>query len=99
MLVLAFDASTYVVTVALAREESGDRKILAEAAATTGGASEVLLPAVHAVLGFAGERLEDVDQILVGIGPGTFTGIRIAASTARALSQGTGAALTKNSTL
>ena len=99
MLILAFDASTPTVTVALAREQDGDREVLAEAAATVGGASEVLLPAVHAVLGFAGERLENVELILVGVGPGTFTGIRIAASTARALSQGTGAALARGSTL
>lgn len=99
MLILAFDASTPMVTVALAREQDGNKEVLAEASATVGGASEVLLPLVHGVLGFAGESLENVERILVGIGPGTFTGIRIAASTARALSQGTGAALAKNSTL
>jgi tRNA threonylcarbamoyladenosine biosynthesis protein TsaB len=40
-----------------------------------------------------------VERLLVGVGPGTFTGIRIAAATARALSLGTGAILSKNSTL
>lgn len=98
MLILAFDASTPVVTVALTREEAGDREIVAEVSAS-GGASEVLLPAVHSALGLASERLENVGRILVGIGPGTFTGIRIAASTARALSQGAGAGLAGNSTL
>jgi tRNA threonylcarbamoyladenosine biosynthesis protein TsaB len=37
--------------------------------------------------------------VLAGVGPGTFTGIRIAAATARALSAGTGIALARNSTL
>lgn len=99
MLILAFDASTPVVTVSLAREEDGERKILAEISATSSGASELLLPEIHATLSLAGEKLESVGRILVGVGPGTFTGIRIAASTARALSQGTGAALAKNPTL
>jgi tRNA threonylcarbamoyladenosine biosynthesis protein TsaB len=99
MLILALDASTPVVTVAVARVEAEKREVLVEISATSGGASELLLPEVHAALDLAGEKLELVERILVGVGPGTFTGIRIAASTARALSQGTGAALAKNSTL
>lgn len=99
MLILAFDASTPVITVALARQEDDVRRVLAETTATDRGASETLLPAVHAVLGLAGESLEDVGRILVGVGPGTFTGIRIAVSTARSLSLGAGATLAGNSTL
>lgn len=103
MLVLALDASTPVTTVALARADGEDREVLAgisvPSRGPSGGASETLLPAARAVLGFAGEDLSSVGRILVGVGPGTFTGIRIAAATARALSVGTGAALAKNSTL
>ena len=40
-----------------------------------------------------------MELVLAGVGPGTFTGIRIAAATARALSAGTGIPLSKNSTL
>ncbi len=99
MLILAFDASTPVVAVALARADEDGREILAEISITARGASEALLPAIHAVLNLAGEDLASVQRVLVGVGPGTFTGIRIAAATARALSLGTGAALSKNSTL
>jgi tRNA threonylcarbamoyladenosine biosynthesis protein TsaB len=95
MLILALDASTHTVAVALAEEE----EILAEISVSARGASETLLPAVHAALNLAGEELSSVEHLLVGVGPGTFTGIRIAAATARALSLGTGAALSKNSTL
>ena len=98
MLILALDASTRIVTVALAREDGG-REILAETSVSSRGASEVLLPAVRATLNLAGEKLDAVERILAGVGPGTFTGIRIAASTARALSFGSGIALAKNSTL
>ncbi len=99
MLILAFDASTPVVTVAVARAEDDRRETLAEVSTTARGTSEALLPAIHASLDLAGEDLGAVERILVGVGPGTFTGIRIAASTARSLSLGTGAALAKNSTL
>jgi tRNA threonylcarbamoyladenosine biosynthesis protein TsaB len=95
MLILVLDASTPITTVALAR---GD-EVRAEISVSARGASDVLLPAVHVALNLAGEELASVERLLVGVGPGTFTGIRIAAATARALSLGTGAALSKNSTL
>ncbi len=97
MLILALDASTPVTTVALAREEG--REILAEVSSPGRGASEALLPAIHHALYLAGEDLGSVGLVLAGVGPGTFTGIRIATATARALSAGTGVALSKNSTL
>ena len=97
MLILALDASTPVTTVALARENG--REVLAEVSVTARGASETLLPAIHAALYLAGEDLGTVEILLAGVGPGTFTGIRIAAATARALSAGTGIALSKNSSL
>ena len=97
LLILALDASTPVTTVALARENG--REILAEISVTARGASETLLPAIHAALDLAGEDLGSVARVLAGMGPGTFTGIRIAAATARALSSGTGIPLSKNSTL
>ena len=97
MLILALDASTPVTTVALA-SESG-REVLAEVSVTSRGASETLLPAIHDALDLAGEDLGSVKRLLAGVGPGTFTGIRIAAATARALSAGTGIPLSKNSTL
>ncbi len=101
MLILALDASTPVTTVALARmqEEKDGLEVLAEVSVAARGASEALLPAAHAALALAGEDLSSVERVLAGVGPGTFTGIRIAAATARALSLGTGAALSKNSTL
>jgi tRNA threonylcarbamoyladenosine biosynthesis protein TsaB len=97
VLILALDASTPVTTVALARESG--REVLAEVSVTAHGASEALLPAIHAALELAGEDLGSVGRVLTGVGPGTFTGIRIAAASARALSTGTGVSLAKNSTL
>ena len=94
-MILALDASTPVTTVALAR----DREVLTEISTTGRGASETLLSAMQHALDLAGEELGSVELVLAGVGPGTFTGIRIATATARALSAGTGIALAKNSTL
>lgn len=102
MLILALDASTPVVAVAVARAEGegeGSREVLAEISVSARGASEALLPATDAALRLCGEELASVERVLVGVGPGTFTGIRIAAATARSLSLGSGASLSKNSTL
>jgi tRNA threonylcarbamoyladenosine biosynthesis protein TsaB len=99
VLILALDASTPVTTVAVARANARDREVLAEISTIGRGASETLLPAVQAALDLAGEELDSVELVLAGVGPGTFTGIRIAAATARALSAGTGMALARNSTL
>jgi tRNA threonylcarbamoyladenosine biosynthesis protein TsaB len=97
VLIVAVDASTPVTTVAVARGDA--REVLSEVSTTGRGASEMLLPAVQAALDLAGEDLDSVELVLAGVGPGTFTGIRIAAATARALSAGTGMALARNSTL
>ncbi|MCA1716493.1 MAG: tRNA (adenosine(37)-N6)-threonylcarbamoyltransferase complex dimerization subunit type 1 TsaB [Actinobacteria bacterium] len=106
MLILALDSSTGVVTVAVARAGedapgAGEprREVLAEISVPSRGASETLLPAAHAALNLAGADLGEVERILVGVGPGTFTGIRIALAAARALALATSAALSRNSTL
>ena len=103
MLILALDASTSVVTVVVARAEDAigkeGREILAEVSVPSRGASEALLPAAHAALSLAGTELGEIERILAGVGPGTFTGIRIVAAAARSLALATGAALSKNSTL
>lgn len=47
--------------------------------------SENLLPAIEFALSRAGCRKGDVAGVVVGAGPGSFTGVRIAAATAKAL--------------
>lgn len=104
VLVLAFDTSTTVATVAVARvdEKDENREILAEVSVAgrgSGGSSEALLPAIHSALGLCGLGMGEIKLVLVGLGPGTFTGIRISAATARSLAFGGGIGVARGDTL
>ena len=84
--VLGLDCSTPATATALARE--GEETLRARHAPEPGdrpGHAAQLLPLCNALLGRAGLRFSDVDRIAVGLGPGTFTGLRIAIATARGL--------------
>ncbi len=88
MNVVAFDTATRATTVAL----SGVGNVVYTArddpkpGARPGHATR-LLPLTAMVLERAGVGWDEVDRIAVGIGPGTFTGLRIGIATARALAR------------
>jgi len=80
-LVLAIDTST-VVNVGLAR----GNLVLAQVTVPDRMAHvEQLMPAVRDCLRQAGVRLADLGQIVVGLGPGPFTGLRVGVVTAQIL--------------
>ena len=58
-----------------------------------------LLPALAEAMGRAEVRWADLDAIAVGVGPGTFTGLRIGIATARALASASGLPLRRVSSL
>ncbi|MEU4210089.1 tRNA (adenosine(37)-N6)-threonylcarbamoyltransferase complex dimerization subunit type 1 TsaB [Streptomyces sp. NPDC026206] len=79
MLLLALDTATPAVTVALYDGES----VVAESSQVDARRhGELLLPAVDRVLGEAGRELNAVTGIVVGVGPGPYTGLRVGIVTA-----------------
>ncbi|MFI0223406.1 tRNA (adenosine(37)-N6)-threonylcarbamoyltransferase complex dimerization subunit type 1 TsaB [Streptomyces lydicus] len=79
MLLLALDTATPAVTVAL-HDGTG---ILAESRQVDARRhGELLLPAVDRALGEAGRKLDEVSEIVVGVGPGPYTGLRVGLVTA-----------------
>ena len=91
MIVLAFDTATSVVTAALTR----DGEVLGERISRPVS----VLEDAEAMLAAAGLRPDDLDGVAVGIGPGSFTGIRMALATARGLSFALGIPVAGVSTL
>ena len=81
-LTLALDASTYVGTVAVLR--GGDVASEGEAQ-MRGEREERLMPAVADVLAAAHADAADLDRVVCGGGPGSFTSLRIAASIAKGI--------------
>jgi tRNA threonylcarbamoyladenosine biosynthesis protein TsaB len=79
---------TLVLDCATARAVCGvvlDGRELAFASAEGGHAAQRALVLVDEVLARAGYEARDVGQIVVGCGPGSFTGLRIGIATARGL--------------
>ena len=82
MTVLAVDSSTPTAACALWR----DGELLASFRAAAGNThSECLLPMIEKALALCGVALGDVGLIACGVGPGSFTGVRIAVSTVKGL--------------
>ncbi len=80
MNVLALESSTSVASVAICRQ---GQVLVTESSASQRTHSEFLNPAIERCLMKANLQLEDIDLFACGVGPGSFTGIRVAISIAK----------------
>ncbi|HSI54357.1 MAG TPA: tRNA (adenosine(37)-N6)-threonylcarbamoyltransferase complex dimerization subunit type 1 TsaB [Ramlibacter sp.] len=90
MNLLAFDTSTDTLSIAVQRGGAGAHAPIAHQGAGGALASAALIPAIHGLLAQACLRLAQLDAIVFGRGPGSFTGLRTACSVAQGLAFGSG---------
>ena len=83
-LFLAMDTSTSRGSVAVGPPGEALWRIFLE---RQGAHASDLIPAVRAALEVAGVDIREIEGILVGAGPGSFTGVRVAAATAKGLAR------------
>lgn len=96
MLILAIDTSTDEAGVALARDE----EITAEFSWRAAGNHSRHLPiAIRDVLDLSAAAIRDVEAVVVAVGPGSFSGIRVGVSAAKGIAMSLGAPLVGLSTL
>lgn len=85
MKILGLDTSTSIATVALIDDE----KLISEFTINDKKThSQKLMLMIEMLFEMADFEIEDIDAIAVGVGPGSFTGLRIGVSTAKALAHG-----------
>jgi tRNA threonylcarbamoyladenosine biosynthesis protein TsaB len=86
---LAFDTSTDILSIAV--QGSAPGAVPLEYAGPGGvRASSALIPAIQDLMARAGLQLTDLEAIVFGRGPGSFTGLRTACSVAQGLAFGAG---------
>ncbi|MBW2276661.1 MAG: tRNA (adenosine(37)-N6)-threonylcarbamoyltransferase complex dimerization subunit type 1 TsaB [Deltaproteobacteria bacterium] len=98
MLVLAYDTSTLMGALGWisAQSEAPVERVesFAESAMPASpGHAETLLGRIDALLATGGHRVDQVELVVYGRGPGTFTGLRIGLSTAKGLALARGVPL------
>ncbi|MDJ0813553.1 MAG: tRNA (adenosine(37)-N6)-threonylcarbamoyltransferase complex dimerization subunit type 1 TsaB [Woeseiaceae bacterium] len=86
MNLLALDTSSQACSVAL---QLGDA-VLARHEELPREHTRLLVPMIRSVLQESGAQLSELDAIVLGNGPGSFIGVRIAASVAQGLAYGAG---------
>ncbi len=89
---LAIEGSTYAGSVALLNDDSviAERTLADSGIPSREGRDENVLPSVASCFDDAGVSVDEIDRVVCGAGPGSFTSLRIAASVAKGIAVGTG---------
>ncbi|HEX8855608.1 MAG TPA: tRNA (adenosine(37)-N6)-threonylcarbamoyltransferase complex dimerization subunit type 1 TsaB [Thermoleophilaceae bacterium] len=92
MNLLGFDTSTAATSACVLRDDGAGFEFVppVEALGEPPAHARELLPEVTGCLERAGLSFEQLDAVAVGVGPGTFTGLRIGVATARGLAHAHG---------
>lgn len=88
---VAFDTSSDVVALGIARynaDGTGLEVVHSSASPAPRQANTVLLQWLVDAMASVGAGIDEVDAVVVGRGPGSFTGVRIGVATAKGLAQG-----------
>jgi tRNA threonylcarbamoyladenosine biosynthesis protein TsaB len=100
VIVLGLDTATSATAVALRLEDGRSSEARDDpAAGEHPGHATRLLAMAEELLGEAGIAWGEIGRIAVGVGPGTFTGLRVGVATARGLAQSLGIELVGISSL
>jgi len=100
MIVLGFDTATPSTAVALRLDDGSTIQARDDPGpGTRPGHATRLLGMANGLLGRASVRWSEIERIAVGVGPGTFTGLRVGIATARGLAQSLGVELVGVSSL
>jgi tRNA threonylcarbamoyladenosine biosynthesis protein TsaB len=85
---LALDTSTDILSIAVQRG-TGDAALMWQHSAAGGAQTSThLIPEILRLMALAQLRFEDLDAVVFGAGPGSFTGLRTACSVAQGLAFG-----------
>ncbi|HCC33862.1 MAG TPA: tRNA (adenosine(37)-N6)-threonylcarbamoyltransferase complex dimerization subunit type 1 TsaB [Clostridiales bacterium] len=96
MLLLAMDASTACLSLALTSDDGLRLEVAQKGPATR---AESVLPAVYRLFRDAQLSPSELQAVVVGVGPGSFTGTRVAVAAAKGLAYGRNLPLVAVSTL
>jgi len=85
VIVLALDTATPAVTAGVVRRDAGEHVLAEHVTVDARAHAETLTPNILAALAESGQAMADLDAVVVGCGPGPFTGLRVGMATAAAV--------------
>jgi tRNA threonylcarbamoyl adenosine modification protein YeaZ len=83
--ILAIDTALEACSAAVLDTSGDGDRLTTRSVAMVRGHAEAVMPVIAAVMSEAGTEFADLDRIGVTVGPGSFTGLRVGVSAARAL--------------